>query len=227
MVVAGLAMGFVAGRRLLPTLRHFEVRDSRSLRVLVTGFTAVSLGVAGGVMGTTWDVVPVWGLFVALVGVTTVDLFHYRIPNAIVFPASTGLLAAVVAISLVRGQPGAIGQAAAAAGLYGFIMAVVFVASGGSLGLGDVKLVVPVGLVIGWLGSGYAGSLLGVLVALGFASLLGAVMGLVVWGIRVWGNDILPDPLADPSQPRQTVFPFAPCLAAAAAVVVLVVAATG
>ncbi|MDE0236030.1 MAG: hypothetical protein OXN95_02255, partial [bacterium] len=77
MVIAGLAIGFVAGRRLLPVLWKFQVRNSRSLRVMVTALTALPLGIAGGLMGTTWDVIPVWVLFVALAGVTTVDLFHY------------------------------------------------------------------------------------------------------------------------------------------------------
>lgn len=219
MVIAGLAIGAVAGRLLLPLLWKFEVRDSRSLRVLVPLFTAASLAVAGGFMGTTWDVTPVWVLFVALAGVTTVDLFHYRIPNGIVFPTIAVLLALQLGISLLRDQPGAIGQAAAAAGLYGFIMLLLHIGSGGGLGLGDVKLALPVGLVLGWLGSGYGTSLLAVLLAFGLASLFGAIMGLLVWGVRAMGNDLLPDPLADPANPRPTVFPFAPSLAAAAAVI--------
>ena len=223
MVIAGLAIGFVAGRRLLPVLWKFQVRDSRSLRVLVTALTAMSLGVAGGVLGTTWDVIPVWVLFVALAGVTTVDLFHYRIPNAIVFPAMAMLLSLMTLISLLRHQPGAIGQALAAAGLYGGTMAILHSASGGSLGWGDVKLALPVGLVLGWVGSGYGQSLLAVLLAFGLASLLGAVMGGIVWGIRKWGLEVLPDPLADPDNPRPAVFPFAPSMAVAAATVVLAV----
>ena len=221
MVIAGLAIGFVAGRRLLPVLWKFQVRDSRSLRVLVTAFTAVSLGIAGGIFGTTWDVVPAWVLFVALAGVTTVDLFHYRIPNAIVFPAVSALLSLMTLISLLRQQPGEIGQAFAAAGLYGGVMAILHLASGGSLGWGDVKLALPVGLVLGWLASGYGQSLLAVLMAFGLASLFGAVMGVIVWGIRKWGIELLPDPLADPDNPRPTVFPFAPSMAVAAAAVVL------
>ena len=227
MVIAGLVVGGVAGRLLLPLLWSFEVRDSRSLRVLVPSFTAAALGVAGGMLGTTWDVIPVWILFVALAGVTTVDLFHYRIPNAIVFPALGALLVTLTAISLLRGQPGAIGQAAAAAGLYGGIMLVLYIGSGGSLGLGDVKLALPMGLVIGWMGSGYGQSLLAVLLALALASVFGAVMGLIVWGFRVWGNEVLPDPLADPANRRPTVFPFAPSLAVAAAVITLAVPVTG
>ena len=223
MVVAGLAIGIVAGRYLLPLLWSFGVRNSRSLRVLVTSFTAISLGAAGGVLGTTWDVLPVWALFIALIGVSTVDLYHYRVPNAIVFPALAVLLSLMTAISLLRDHPGAIGQAAAAAGLYGGIMSVLHVFSGGSLGLGDVKLALPVGLVLGWVGSGYGQSLLAVLLAFGLASLLGAIMGLIVWAMRVWGNEVLPDPLADPSNPRPTVFPFAPSMAVAAAATVLAV----
>lgn len=223
MVIAGLAIGFVAGRRLLPVLWKFQVRNSRSLRVMVTALTALSLGIAGGLMGTTWDVVPVWVLFVALAGVTTVDLFHYRIPNAIVFPAVLVLLSLMTLISLLRHEPGAIGQAFAAAGLYGGIMAILHSASRGSLGWGDVKLALPVGLVLGWMGSGYGQSLLAVLLAFGLASLIGVVMGVIVWGIRKWGIELLPDPLADPDNPRPTVFPFAPSMAVAAAAVVLAV----
>ncbi|WP_419850388.1 prepilin peptidase [Candidatus Poriferisocius sp.] len=223
MAIAGLAIGFVAGRRLLPVLWKFQVRNSRSLRVLVTALTALSLGIAGGVLGTTWDVVPVWVLFVALAGVTTVDLFQYRIPNAIVFPAVAVLLSLMTLISLLRHQPGAIGQACAAAGLYGGIMAILHTASGGSLGWGDVKLALPVGLALGWVGSGYGQSLLAVLMAFGLASVLGAVMGVIVWGIRKWGIELLPDPLADPDNPRPTVFPFAPSMAVAAAATVLAV----
>ncbi|WP_419919634.1 prepilin peptidase [Candidatus Poriferisocius sp.] len=227
MVIAGGTIGTVGGRVFLPVLWGLDVRDSRSLRVLVPSFTAISLGIAGGVMGTTWDVVPVWALFIALVGVTTVDLFHYRIPNVIVFPALAVLLILLTAISLLRNQPGAIGQAAAAAGLYGGLMLALHIVSRGSLGLGDVKLSLPVGLVLGWVGSGYGRSLMAVVLTLGLASVLGAVMGLIVWGVRVWGNQILPDPLADPSRPQPTVFPFAPSMAVAAAVVILVVRATG
>ncbi len=223
MAVAGVVIGGVAGRFLLVWLWRLGVRDSRSLRVLVPTFTALSLGVAGWVLGTTWDVLAVWSLFVALVGVTTVDLFDYRIPNAIVFPTVGVLLGLMTLISLLRHQPGALGQAAAAAGLYGASMSLLHVFSGGSLGLGDVKLALPIGLVLGWVGSGYGESLLAVLLAFGLSSLLGAVMGLLVWAMRAWGNEVLPDPLADPSHPRRTVFPFAPAMSVGGAAMVLAV----
>lgn len=226
MVIAGVAIGTVAGRFLLPVVWRFKVRDSRSLRVMVPLSTAIALGAAGGVLGTTWDVVPVWALFVALVAVTTVDLFHYRIPNAIVFPAALVLLALMSLVSLLRSNPGAIGQAVAAAGLYGGIMAILHTASRGSLGWGDVKLSLPLGLVIGWMGSGYGQSLLAALLALGLASALGAIMGLFVWGVRALGIELLPDPLADPDNPRPTVFPFAPSMAVAAAAVALAIPVT-
>ncbi len=226
MVIAGVAIGTVAGRGLLPLMWGFGVRDSRSLRVLVPLSTAIALGTAGGVLGATWDVLPVWVLFVALVGVTTVDLFHYRIPNAIVFPTVAVLLSLMTIITLLRDRPGAIGQAVAAAGLYGATMSVLHVLSGGSLGLGDVKLALPVGLVLGWVASGYGESLLAVFLAFMLASFLGATMGLTVWGMRKWGNEVLPDPLADPANPRPTVFPFAPSMAAAAAAIVLALPAT-
>ena len=227
MAIAGLAIGTVAGRYLLRLVWTFGVRDSRSLRVLVPSCTAIALGTAGGVLGTTWDVLPVWALFIGLAGVTTVDLYHYRIPNGIVLPTVAVLLMLMTLISLLRNQPGAIGQAAAAAGLYGAIMSVLYVFSGGSLGLGDVKLALPIGLPLGWLASGYGQSLMAVFLAFMLASLFGVTMGLSVWGMRKWGNEVLPDPLADPDNPRPTVFPFAPSMAVAAAVITLAVPATG
>lgn len=221
MVVAGVAIGTVAGRHLLPLVRSFGVSDSRMLRFCVPFVTAGSFGSAGGVMGTTWDVVPVWLLFGALVGVTTVDLYHYIIPNAIVFPTLGALLAVMTPISLLQDEPGVIGQASASAGLYLVIMGALFVFSKGNLGLGDVKLALPVGLVLGWVASGYGESFLVVLLSFSLASVLGLFMGLLVWGMRAGGFEVLPDPLADPANPRPTVFPFAPSIAVAAAVSVL------
>lgn len=221
MAIAGLAIGTVAGRYLLRLVWTFGVPDSRSQRVLVPSCTAIALMTAGAVLGTTWDVVPVWVLFVGLAGVTTVDLYLYRIPNGIVFPTVALLLMLMTLISLLRNQPGTIGQAAAAAGFYGGIMALLYVISGGSLGLGDVKLALPVGLALGWVTSGYGQSLLAVFLAFVLASLFGMTMGLSVWGMRKWGNEVLPDPLADPANPRPTVFPFGPSMAAAAAVITL------
>ena len=210
MVIAGVAIGTVAGRLLLPLLWSFDVRDSRSLRVLVPAFTAIALGTAGGILGTTWDVLPVWALFVALAGITTVDLYHYRIPNAIVFPTVAVLLGLMTLVSLLRERPGAIGQAAAAAGLYGAVMFVLHTASRGSLGLGDVKLALPVGLVLGWLASGYGQSLLAVLLAFGLASLLGAVMGLMVWGCGCGATRSCPTPWPTPTIPAPPSSPSAP-----------------
>ena len=227
MVVAGLAVGTVAGRYLLRLVWAFGVRDSRSLRVVVPSFTAIALATAGGFLGTTWDVLPVWVLFVALSGVTTVDLFLYRIPNGIVFPALAVLLMLMTLVSLLRDRPGTIGQAIAAAGFYAAVMLLLYVLSGGSLGLGDVKLALPVGLVLGWLASGYGQSMIAVFLALLLASLFGATMGLAVWGMRKWGYEALPDPLADPAHPRPTVFPFAPSMATAAAVLTLAVPTIG
>ncbi|MCY4257173.1 MAG: prepilin peptidase [bacterium] len=226
MVMAGVVLGTVCGRYLLPLICSFGVGESSSLRFNVLFATAGSLGAAGGIMGTTWDVVPVWVLFVALVGVTTVDLYHYIVPNAIVFPALGALLAVMTPISLLQGEPGVIGQAGAAAGLYLAIMGVLYVGSRGNLGMGDVKLVMPVGLVLGWVASGYGQSLLAVVLSFSLASVLGLLMGLFVWGLRAWGFEVLPDPMADPANPRPTVFPFAPSLAIAAAVSVLALYAT-
>ncbi len=222
MSLAGVVIGTVAGRHLLRVVRRFGVRDSRSLRFNVPLFAAGSFGSAGGAMGTTWDVIPVWLLFLALVGVTAVDLYHYIIPNAIVFPALGALVAVVTLISLLRGEPGVIGQAAVSGGLYLGIMVALYLGSSGDLGLGDVKLSLPVGLVLGWLSSGYGQALLVVVLSFGLASVLGLVMGLLVWGLRAGGFEVLPDPMADPNNPRPTVFPFAPPMAVATAISVLV-----
>ena len=210
MVIAGVAIGTVAGRFLLPLVWSFKVRNSRSLRVMIPLFTALALGAAGGVMGTTWDVVPVWALFVALVAVTTIDLFHYRIPNAIVFPAVLVLLALMTLISLLRSNPGAIGQAVAAAGLYSGIMAVLHTASRGSLGWGDVTAVVAIGPGVGLGGIGLRPVIAGRAGGLRPGLCAGGHHGSVRVGSEGPGNRASARPPGRPRQPPPHRFPLRP-----------------
>jgi prepilin signal peptidase PulO-like enzyme (type II secretory pathway) len=148
-------------------------------------------------LGTQW---PVWyllalGGFVAVIAVLAVyDVRNHRIPNVVTYPAiAAGLLLAVVNpvgpwYDFVLG--GLIG---------GGILLAITLASGGAMGMGDVKLGVVVGLVSGWPG---------VLVALFAAFASGAIVGVLLLAARRIGR-------------RQPV-PFAPALLAGTLVALFV-----
>lgn len=105
--------------------------------------------------------------YIALVGVwlAIIDLRTHRLPDRIVLP-SYGVLVALLTLSAVsEGDVAALGRAAATATLTGLFYAVMN--RWGSMGLGDVKLGVLLGLILGWAGWGaaIAGPVLGFLLA--------------------------------------------------------------
>lgn len=106
-------------------------------------------------------------VYIALVGVwlAIVDLRTHRLPDRIIFP-SYGVLAALLAFSVLSGTDvAALGRAAATAALTGLLYAVMN--RWGSMGLGDVKLGILLGLILGWAGwsAAIAGPIFGFLLA--------------------------------------------------------------
>ena len=127
-----------------------------------------------------------------LVAVTVTDLERRIIPNRIVLPA----LAAALLVQTIR-DPGVEWLLAAlASGGFFLVLALVYPAG---LGMGDVKLAAFLGA---WLGRD-------VLVALVVGSLLGAVMAIVVLGLRGSGG-------------RRTMMPYGPSLAVGGVVALFV-----
>lgn len=163
---------------------------------------------AGGLLfaGAAWKLqldwsLPAFLLFLAtLLAIALIDLEHYIVPNRIllpVVPTTAALLALAAALDGAWGDLGR-GLAASAVAFVGLL--VVHVISPRGMGMGDVKLALLLGLLLGWLSWGHVA--LGLF--LGF--LFGAVVGVVL--------------LATGIRSRREAVPFAPFLAAGSVVAV-------
>lgn len=163
--------------------------------------TAALFALAALRFGADWALPAFLIFFASLVAVAVIDLEHYIVPNRIVvwtLLASTPLLAVAALLggdwdSLRTALLGALG---AGAGLL-----LVNLVSPRGMGMGDVKLAVVLGLFLGWL------DLAHVVLGLFLGFLVGAMGGLVLIALRL--------------RTRSDHVPFAPFLAAGAAVAVL------
>ncbi len=91
------------------------------------------------------------GYLVALAVLSEVDLAQHRLPNNLVGPLAGAVALWLVAAGIVGDEVGRSVRALAV----GLAVAVAFLvaATVGDLGMGDVKLALPVGMVAGWLGA--------------------------------------------------------------------------
>lgn len=85
--------------------------------------------------------------------IAVVDVREHRIPNVLVGCLSIFSLGAIAAVSAAEGNATAAFWNLVWATLAVGVALCIHVASAGSLGMGDVKLVFPVALVLGWFGS--------------------------------------------------------------------------
>jgi leader peptidase (prepilin peptidase)/N-methyltransferase len=175
LALAALACGATAWL-LTPWARRLVDSASRWLR---RGVPA-SLGALGGigavlVASHPAEAVGLCALAVASALLVPVDLATERLPDAIVLPALGALLVALVVAAALTGDWGRLGMAVLAclaAGATFFALAWI---SPSSLGLGDVKLALPLGLALGW--HGWLALLLGMLA--GFVLLLVVALALL------------------------------------------------
>jgi leader peptidase (prepilin peptidase)/N-methyltransferase len=125
---------------------------------VVAAVAAVGLSVAAFVVeGAGWEACVDTAAFLVLAAITVTDLEQRIIPNRIVLPAA----AAALAVQTIRDPSPEWALAAAGAGGFYFLMALVYPAG---LGLGDVKLALFLGA---WLGRDVGiGLFIGSLVAL-------------------------------------------------------------
>lgn len=139
-------------------------------------------------------------LAAALVALVWIDLREFRLPREITYTAfvvgGVGLVVAAVA----NGEPERIWQALLGAGIALAVMGLIYVASRGGMGDGDVRLAPLLGLYLGYLNPGI------VPVGLFLGFLLGAVVGVVAMAIGKGG--------------RKTALPFGPFLAAGTVIAV-------
>jgi prepilin signal peptidase PulO-like enzyme (type II secretory pathway) len=162
--------------------------DARYAAVeLLTGALAAGAIVA---FGPTWRGLAVAVLLVALVPVIVIDLRHRLIPDIVVLPAAAVGLAAAVAADPGRWWV----PVASAAGAAGFL-ALIGVVRPGGMGMGDAKLGLLLGAVLGS----------AVVPALAAAFAAGALIGLALMAARG-------------AAARRMAVPFGPFLSAGALV---------
>jgi leader peptidase (prepilin peptidase)/N-methyltransferase len=131
-----------------------------------------------------------------------IDLREFRLPREITYTAFIlGSIALVIA-ALVNDEPERIWQAVLGAGIALAVMGLIYVASRGQMGDGDVRLAPLLGLYLGYLNPGI------VPVGLFIGFLLGAVIGVVAIAVGKAG--------------RKTALPFGPFLAAGTVLAVFI-----
>jgi leader peptidase (prepilin peptidase) / N-methyltransferase len=137
--------------------------------VVVALLALVLLEGSAGIPGPVLELAAL--AWVAAFGVALgfIDLAVHRLPDRLTLPAYGGALVLFGAAALVTGSLGRFGLAV----LFGWGMALAYlllvIAHPAGMGLGDVKLALPLGLALGWFG--------------GAAVVLGAAAGFLIAGV--------------------------------------------
>ncbi|WP_221583923.1 prepilin peptidase [Microbacterium sp. G2-8] len=90
------------------------------------------------------------GFFGVAAWLAHIDIREHRLPNAIVGPLTAALALSVVLVSAVDGSADAPLRSLAGGLILGAVYLLLRAASGGGLGGGDVKLAVPIGMLLAW-----------------------------------------------------------------------------
>lgn len=187
--------------------------------------------------GLRWPALPPAILAVALVALAVIDLYVYRLPDRLVFPALGISAVAMVVVAVAIDRPEGLTRALLGALVFFGLLLVTHLISARGMGFGDVKLALLLGLHLGWTAGttfvGWSAVIRMVFYALLIGCVIGVVMGLIVAVLRRGGRDLAPDPEAIASddhidgatgQPTRLLkhsFPFGPALAASTMLVVL------
>ena len=153
-------------------------------------------------LGWGWALPAYLVFFAALLTISVIDLQLQIIPNRIVYPAIFASVPLLALAAAAQHDGSRLTRALIGAGLAWLGLLVVYVASPGGMGFGDVRLSFLLGLFLGWLSYGH------VVTGLFLGFLLGALVGLVLVVFRI--------------RSRTDHVPFGPFLAAGAALAVLV-----
>ena len=92
----------------------------------------------------------------ASVALTLIDLEHFRLPNAIVYPLYPVLLVGLVVSAFVDGEVPWTSALIGAGAWFAVIGGIWLVTRGRGMGLGDVKLAPVLGATLGWVSVGSA-----------------------------------------------------------------------
>jgi leader peptidase (prepilin peptidase)/N-methyltransferase len=143
-----------------------------------------------------------WSLAAALVALVWIDLHEFRLPREITYTAFVISLAIMVIAAITQDDLSNLWDALIGGGIALVIMAVIYFASRGGMGDGDVRLAPLLGLHLGYL------SVAIVPVGLFFGFLIGAVVGVAMMATNKAG--------------RKTALPFGPFLAAGTVLAIFV-----
>jgi leader peptidase (prepilin peptidase)/N-methyltransferase len=173
-----------------------------SVRYPMVEFGAAALFVAAAIrFGTSWALPAFCVFFAALLAISVIDIDHFIVPNRVLYPTLFITFPLLALAALITGDWTALLHAVIG-GAGGFIaLLVVHLISPAGMGFGDVRLAGLIGMMLGWLGVGYA--VLGIFMGFLLASIIG--IGLIVTRLRG----------------RKDPVPFGPFLAAGAVLTVL------
>jgi len=155
--------------------------------------TSLLFGLIAWHFGLSWRIPAFCVLMAGLVALSWIDLHTKRLPREIIYGTAAVGTPLLVVAALVERTPERLWMMLLGAVLSLALMALIYWASRGGMGDGDVRLAPLLGLYLGWLNPGLAP----VGLFFGFAS--GAVVGVAVLVARRGG--------------RKTALPFGPFLA--------------
>jgi leader peptidase (prepilin peptidase)/N-methyltransferase len=164
--------------------------------------TSLVFGLFAWKFGLDWALPAFCVLGAGLIGLSWIDLKTKRLPRQITYVTAAIGIPLLCVAALARHEPRRIWMMLLGAGIALAFMAVVFVASRGGMGDGDVRLSPLLGAYMGWLNPG----IIAVGLFMGFFA--GAVVGVAM--------------LATGRAGRRTAVPFGPFLALGTIVAVFV-----
>ena len=203
----GLRLGFLD---LIPVVSWLALRgkcrrcrmDIGKEPLILELVTGLLFGLFAWKFGLDWALPAYCVLAVGLVGLSWIDLKTKRLPRQIIYiTAAVGIPLLCIA-ALARHEPRRMWTMLLAATIELAFMGIVYIASRGGMGDGDVRLSPLLGAYLGWLNPGF------VAVGLFFGFLSGAIVGVSMMATGKAG--------------RKTAVPFGPFLALGTIVAIFV-----
>ncbi|MGB4137897.1 MAG: A24 family peptidase [Microbacterium sp.] len=159
-IVIAAAFGAVLGwwplhRWTMRSLQAPEEVSSQGIRIATTVLTPALFGLLVWRFGIGPDAVVLSALLIfaaAAVVLAVVDVAEHRLPNVVVGPLLGVLAAALILAAALSGQwPRLLWAFGGCAAMFAVYLLLALV-SPRSMGMGDVKLAAPIGLLLGWFG---------------------------------------------------------------------------
>jgi leader peptidase (prepilin peptidase) / N-methyltransferase len=203
----GLRLGF---RDLVPVFSWLALRgrcrrchtDIGTEPLILELLTGLLFGLFAWKFGLDWALPAFCVLGAGLIGLSWIDLRTKRLPRQIIYVTAAIGVPLLCLAALVRHEPRRMWMMLLGAGLALAFMGLVYIASRGGMGDGDVRLSPLLGAYLGWLNPGFVG----VGLFLGFFA--GAVVGVAMMAAGRAG--------------RKTAVPFGPFLALGTIVAVFI-----